>query len=291
MEERDWVILIKLYEEKSITKAAEALFISQPALTNRLQYIEERFKSQIVIRGKKGIYFTPEGEFLVLSAREMLQKIHFIEGTIQTIRNEVKGSLKIGASILFFRHQLPELLKQFIDMYPNVEFKISTNFSGKIIDHVHACDIDIGFVRGDYEWSGKQDLLFEENMYIVSRQNIKLEDLPAIPRIDYKSNSKSMRDSLDRWWKENFSLSPSVAVNVDKVDSCKELVLNGLGYAFLPEGMLLNTDEVNKIPMLDNSGKSLVRRTWMIYHHDNLKIALIKAFVEFVNKYYNRSCF
>lgn len=288
MGERDWVILIKLYEEKSITKAAEALFISQPALTSRLQCIEERFKTQIVVRGKKGVHFTPEGEFLVSCAREMLQKLHFIEGTIQTIRNEVKGTLKIGTSILFFRHQLPDIIKSFVLQYPNVDFKISTNLSGEIVDLVSTSDIDVGFIRGDHEWGDKKDLLFEENMYIVSRQDIELRDLPALPRIDYKSNNKSMRDSLDKWWKDNFSTTPVVAVTVDKVDSCKELVLKGLGYAFLPEGILSDDDQVKKIPMLEMNEKPLVRRTWMIYREDNLKIALVKTFIEFVNNYYKQ---
>ena len=284
MEERDWIILVKLFEEKSITKAAEALFISQPALTSRLQYIEDRFRAQIVVRSKKGIHFTPEGEFLVSCAKKMIQKMHFIEGTIQTIRNEVKGTLRIGTSILFFRHYLPDLLKQFMDLYPNVDFKITTNLSGKIVDLVYTGDVDIGFIRGDYEWPEKQDLLFEENMYIVSHQDFSLKDLPSMPRIDYRSNNKTMRDSLNKWWKENFFTAPFIAVEVDKVDSCKELVSKGLGYAFLPEGILYDTDQVNKIVMLDKCGKPLVRRTWMLYHEDNLKIALVKTFVEFVNK-------
>lgn len=286
MDERDWIILLKIYEEKSITRAAEALFISQPALTSRLQYIEERFKTQIVVRGKKGLHFTHEGEFLVSCAKEMVQKLHLIEGTIQTIRNEVKGTLKIGASILFFRHNLPNLIKQFLVLYPSVDFKITTNFSKNIVDSVNDSEIDIGFVRGDYEWLGEQNLLFEEDMYIVSRQEFKLKDLPSMPRIDYKSNNKSMRDSLDKWWKDNYFSPPSVAVQVDKVDSCKELVIRGLGYAFLPEGILHHTDRINKVPMIDKNGTPLVRRTWMLCRYDNLKIALVKTFVEFVKNFY-----
>lgn len=284
MEERDWEILLKLYEEKNITKAAEALFVSQPALTSRLQYIEERFKSQIVIRGKKGVCFTPEGEYLVGCARDMLQKMHFIEGTIQTLKNEVKGTLKIGASVLFIRHSLPEILKQFSVTYPSVEFKISTNLSNKVMELVHSNELDVGFVRGDYEWGGIQELLFEEKMYIVSRQEIKLEDLPDIPRVDYKGN-RSMRNSLAKWWKEAYLKPPLVGVEVDKVDSCKELVLNGLGYAFLPDGILDDNDDVHKILMLDKMGNPLLRRTWMCYKQDNMKIALTKTFVDFVKTY------
>lgn len=49
-----------------------------------------------------------------------------------------------------------------------------TNLSGKIVDLVYNHDIDVGFIRGEYGWSGKKDLLFEENMYIVSKQEIRL---------------------------------------------------------------------------------------------------------------------
>lgn len=281
MEERDWIILLALYEKKSITKAAEALFISQPSITSRLHYIEDRFDAQIVVRGKKGVYFTPEGTYLIECAKDMLKKMHIIEGTIQTMKNEVKGSLRLGASNFFTRHKLPELLHKFKEKYPGVEFKVVTNLSAKIVDLVYHHDIDVGFIRGEYSWAGKKDFLFEENMYIVSNREIKREHLPEMPRIDYISN-KAVRDLLDTWWKNNFSRPPYVGMEVDRVDSCKEMVMKGLGYAFLPDGILDETDHLNKTRMVDESGSPLVRRSWMFYHEDNLKIALVKTFVDFV---------
>lgn len=284
MEERDWVLLLNLYEQKSITKAAEVLFISQPTLTSRLQKIEKRFGAQIVIRGKKGVDFTPEGKYLVDCAEEMVQRMHVIEGTIQNIRHEIQGSIHIGASILFIRHKLPDLLKQFVKKYPNVEFKVTTNLSRKIFDLMNDNNLDIGFIRGDYDWPDKKDFLFADNMYIVSQQEFKLENLPDMMRIDYRSNNTG-KESLDKWWKDNFSRPPLIGMEVDKVDSCKEIVSKGLGYAFLPEGIWEETDKIYKIPMIDKTGKPLIRQTWMIYREDNLKIALVKAFIDFANSW------
>lgn len=283
MDERDWLILQTLYSEKSITKAAQALFISQPRLTIILQEIEDRFKSQIVIRGKKGVCFTPEGEYLVQCANEIMQKMHEIEGTIQTIRNEVKGSLKIGSSVLFVRHKLPNILIQFVKAHPNADFKVVTNLSKRITDMVYNNEIDIGFVRGEYDWQDCKDLLFEESMEIASKNKIRFEDLPSITRIDY-AGDKSIKDQLHQWWVDNFSSPPVVGMEVDKVDSCKEMVLKGFGYAFLPEGVWDDGDEIFRIPMVDKRGVPLVRRTWMLYRKENLKIALVKAFVDFVNQ-------
>jgi DNA-binding transcriptional LysR family regulator len=283
MEERDWYILLSLYEQKSITKTAEALFISQSTLTIRLQHIEDRFGTQIVVRGKKGVTFTPAGKYLLECAKEMLHKMHVIEGTIRTIENEVAGSLNIGASNFFARYKLPELLRQFKERYPRVEFKVVTNLSGKIVDLIYNHDIDVGFIRGEYSWPDKKYLLFVENMYVVSKQEINIECLPEMPRIDYISN-KTVQGSLNEWWKENFSQKPFIGMKVDRVDSCKEMVSKGLGYAFLPDGILDNTDKLFKIKMIDKDGKPVTRQTWLFYHEDNLKIELVKTFVEFVTQ-------
>ncbi|EGO62204.1 LysR family transcriptional regulator [Acetonema longum] len=281
MDERDWIILQTLHQKKNITRTAEALFISQPTLTSRLQQIEDRFDVQIVVRGKKGVYFTPEGAYLAECSKEMLQKMHTIEGTVRTLKNEVKGLLKLGASNFFTRHKLPELLRRFQERYPEVEFKVVTNLSGRIVDLVYNHDIDVGFIRGEYGWSDKKELLFEENMYIVSAWKISCEQLPEKPRIDYISN-KAVRDVLDNWWKDNFHRPPHIGMNVDRIDSCKEMVLKNLGYAFLPSGILDAEDQVYKIQMFDRAGMPLVRRTWMFYYEDKLQIALIKTFVDFV---------
>lgn len=187
-------------------------------------------------------------------------------------------------SVLLFchKHQLPELLRQFIQLYPNVEFNVSTLLSGKIVELMNDNDLDVGFIRGEHDWSDKKDLLFEEKMFIASKQKFMFEDLPNMFRVEYTSD-KASRDEYNKWWKENFSQEPVIGMEVDKVDSCKEMVLKGLGYAFLPDGILADGDDIYKIPMIDKEGQRLVRRTWMIYHEDNLKIALVKTFVDFVN--------
>ncbi|MBU2700419.1 DNA-binding transcriptional LysR family regulator [Sporomusaceae bacterium BoRhaA] len=74
------------------------LYISQPTLTGRLQQIEELFGVQIVIRSKRGVSFTPEGTYLVECARKMLHEMHGIKETLQAMKQEVAGTLRIAAS-------------------------------------------------------------------------------------------------------------------------------------------------------------------------------------------------
>ena len=101
MEDRDWQILQELHRTKNITKAAQLLYMSQPALTARLQNIETEFNVRVVTRSTKGIKFTPEGEYLAHQAEEILQQLHSIKNQVQEMNNEIAGTIDIGASNYF----------------------------------------------------------------------------------------------------------------------------------------------------------------------------------------------
>jgi len=98
MDDRDWLILQVLYREKNITKAAKELFISQPALTHRLQQMEKEFHVQIVNRGRRGVQFTPQGEYLVKCAEEMLLTLQKIKENVLNMDDQLTGTLRLGVS-------------------------------------------------------------------------------------------------------------------------------------------------------------------------------------------------
>ncbi|MEK5521627.1 LysR family transcriptional regulator [Heyndrickxia sporothermodurans] len=281
MDDRDWLILQTLYHEKNITKAAKELYISQPALTNRLQQIEKEFGVQIVNRGRRGVQFTPQGEYLAKSAYEILISIRKIKENVRNMENYVTGTLRIGVTNFFAYHKLPELLKLFKDQYPNIEFKISTGFSGDIANLVSNEDIHIGFVRGDYGWKEKKHLLFEEKICIVSKEKIDIERLPQLPRIDYRTDHL-LKTLVDHWWGENYSKPPLISIEVDKAETCKEMVINGLGYAILPSMILDDIDGLYKSEIRTKNNEAILRKTWMFYHEESLKLSMVKAFVTFI---------
>jgi DNA-binding transcriptional LysR family regulator len=87
---------------------------------------------------------------------------------------------------------------------------------------------------------------------------------------------------LDKWWNENFSVPPHIGMEVDKVDTCKEMVAKGLGYAFLPGMILSNDQDLQRCEMLYKSGNPLIRRTWMYHHKEAMDLKLVNVFFEFI---------
>ena len=284
MESWDWKILQVLYEQKSITKTAQTLFTSQPALTARLQQIEKEFGIKIVHRSSKGVQFTPQGEYLANSATQVLHNLQRIREQVANLSDSVSGVLRIGASSYFTMYSLPPLLRQFKQLHPAVEFKVLTAWSREIYNRVHNQEVHLGFVSSDYGWSDCRQLLFEESIYIASADAISLENLPALPRIDYQSDGL-IKAMIDGWWRENFSVPPHVTMEVDKLATCKEMVKHGLGYAVMPSRILNDTPQLRRILLTDRTGQPILRKSWLIYQQESLEIKALAAFADFVETY------
>ncbi|MCX7781136.1 MAG: LysR family transcriptional regulator [Negativicutes bacterium] len=280
MDERDWLIFHVLYEKRNITKTGQALYISQPALTTRLRQIEEELGAKLVYRSGKGIHFTPQGEYLARHAREMLNRIQEIKDQISNLHEGVRGTLRIAATHYMTKYKLPRLLRLFKDKYPQVAFKVTTVWSKEVLHLVNTQEAHIGFVRGEYPLPDEKKLLFEDTMCIASTEPLKIEDLPKLPRISYRTDD-SVQVLTDHWWRETFSEPPFISMEVDRLDTCRDMVLNGHGYAIMPSVILRNVDGVHTITIRDKNNQPIIRRTWMIYQKELLNINVVNAFVEF----------
>src|SRR5690625_896058 len=233
MDEQDWLLLRTLYYEGTITKAAQKMYISQPALTYRIKQIEKKFSTKIVIRGKKGVIFTEEGEYLLKYAEKMIRELRNTKDILRNMQGNIQGVLRLGVSSNYAFYKLPKLLEGFLNKYPNVEVKLTTGWSSNILNLIQSEDIHIAIVRGEHNWPGKNLVLAEEPLYIASKEKVSLEDLPKLNFIQYETDF-SLKNTFDHWWQSTFTTPPKIGMIVDRIETCKELVKRGLGYTMLP---------------------------------------------------------
>jgi DNA-binding transcriptional LysR family regulator len=289
MDYRDWEILKVLYQQKNLTKTARLLFLTQPALTTRLKHMQEELGVKIVTRESRGVHFTPQGEYLVHCAEEALAHYQRVKENVQNMSHnesdKVVGTLKLGVSNFFANYALPHVLKLFKMQYPHVEFKVITGWSRDVTQLIHNKDVHIGFVRGDYGWRGLSKLqLFEETICIASKDEMDIMDLPHLPKIEYRGDYL-LKSVVDHWWAENYAQAPFISIEVDQVVTCKEMVINGLGYGILSSRALTGIEDLYKIHLKDQEGNPILRRTWMYYHKESLEWNVVKAFVNFIENF------
>ncbi|NSL52201.1 LysR family transcriptional regulator [Calidifontibacillus erzurumensis] len=282
MDEKDWNILQTLYEERNITKAAQRLYISQPALSYRIQALEKEFNTTIISRGQKGVEFTIQGEYLVKYSKEMLMQLRKAKEYVANLENTIKGTLRLGASGMFARYELPFLLKNFLYRYPNVDINLKTGWSSEINQMLHREEVHIGIVRGDYNWQGKKVLFREEHICVASINQIDFDELPSLSRINYQTDP-SLKNQIDNWWQETYKVPPKISMEVDRIDTCKQMVLNGLGYAIFPSICVKKDEPLFTAPIMKD-GKPLVRNTWIMYRENTLQLAYVRAFIDFLHE-------
>lgn len=280
MEDRDWVIIKMLHEYKNITKAAQALFISQPSLTARIRQIEEELGVKMIYRGSRGIHFTPEGDYLADCAQNMLANIRQIKEQVINMGKDVKGTLRVGASNYLSKYKIPRLLGLFKERYPNVEVNVVTAWSRDICGLLNNQDVHVGFARSDFGWRGEKYILYEEPICIASKQAINMADLPLLPRVDYHTDD-SFKMLIDAWWRDNYSQPPTIGMTVSYLDICKSMVINGLGYAIVPSNLLDGTEAIHKIYIKDITDKLILRQTWMLYQKEIVDLKMVRLFLEF----------
>lgn len=284
MNEKDWRILSTLFEEKNITKTSKLLYISQPALTYRIKELEKEFNMKIITRGNRGVDFTPRGEFLAKYAQSMLSLLQKTKEQLVNMKEGISGTLRLAVSGMFARYELPTLLKEFLNIYPDVEINLKTGWSSEVYHMLQKEEAHLGIIRGNYDWPGDKILFKEEKICIVSNTEIDVVHLPSLPRINYQTDM-SLKNTIDIWWNQTYTVPPKITMETDRSDTCKQMVLNGLGYSILPEICIQKEEPLYTIPLTTKNHSYITRNTWLIYHDTSLELKHVKAFIDFLIEY------
>lgn len=280
-------ILKILAEEGNMRKAAERLFLSQPALSQRLQSIEKDWGTQLFLRSQKGLTPTPSGELVIQYANEMATRREEVYEQLQSLTQKVHGTLKIACASIVGHTWLPQVLKEFVQKYPDAKISLMTGWSSEIVKALYDGEAHIGIVRGHSDWKGRKTHLFRDTMYLVDKEIKSLDEVfeTERPFIQFKSDSNYYQE-IQQWWQRQFSSSPKHQITVDQIETCKQMALNGIGYAILPSITLTGEEDVNRINLVSDDEKfALTRDTWLIGYDSSFELRQVAAFVEIVQQH------
>ncbi|CEA02350.1 LysR family transcriptional regulator [Lysinibacillus sp. BF-4] len=276
-----------LAEERNMRKAAERLFLTQPALSQRLKTLEKEWGAQLFIRSQKGLMPTPAGELVIAHANEVLEQREQIFETIQGLTTKVNGTLKIACASIIGQNWLPKVLKEYVSQFPDAKISLMTGWSSEIVRALYDGEAHVGIVRGQVDWKGPKVHLFRDTLYLVDRELETLEDVLQTQRpfIQFKSDSNYYQE-IQQWWQHQFSSNPHRQILVDQIETCKQMAMNGIGYAILPSITLNGEENVNKIPLINNDRElGLTRDTWLIGYESAFELRQVQAFSEVVQNH------
>lgn len=206
----------------SISKAAEELLISQPAVTWQIKSLEDQLGLTLFIRTKKGVILTDEGKVLFDYVKTGVESFSNGENALTNLKNLDYGIIRIGASTTVSKHVLMPYLARFHEEYPNIEIKIVNTLTENLLKDLRNGNLDILLLNLPMKEAKDlnitkvldvQDIFVgNKKYYDLTKGSINLKELNNYPLI-FQKNPSNTREYLDSYLKENkTSLQPKMEV-------------------------------------------------------------------------------
>ncbi len=228
----------------SLTKAAEELYISQPAVSQAIKQLEMQLSTPLFTRTHRGMELTAQGgERIYQDVEQALRLLDGAEERLAALRNKATGTLRIGASETIFEYILSETIVAYHKAFPQVKIELITDVSPKIIEMLKTDRCDVGFlnlpVAEDEGITLGDPIRILNDVFVagdafseLKGAKLKLWDLQQYPLLLLGKQTVA-RNAFDNFCRSlGATLQP--AVEVDSWDFMKRLVTEGMGIGCLP---------------------------------------------------------
>jgi len=282
----------------SFTKAAEALLMTQPAVTFQVKQLEEHFNTRLFERGHGRIALTPAGQVALEYAERILSLSAELDLRLKEMTGEIAGPLLVGASTTIAEFLLPQVLGHFKSKYPRVQPRLIVANSETVENRVAEHTMDIGFIESA---SHREDLgidvCCEDELQAVCAPSHPLARLKnAAPRqiLQYpfisRESGSGTREVIDEYLKKA-GIAPeslNVVMELGSPEALKGLVATGLGFTILSTATVAKETRLGQLARIPLAPR-LLRKLSVVYPKERFRSRLIDTFVQFAKSRLGRA--
>ncbi len=278
-------IFLKIVQTQSVTKAAEELHLTQPAVSIQLKNFQEQFDIPLTeVIGRK-IYITAFGREVAESVENILEQVQAINFKTMAYRGQLSGRLTIS-TVSTGKYILPYFLSSFLTMHPGIELMMDVTNKNKVVDSLNSNEVDFALVSVLPKTIQTDQLnILQNKLFFVGKTKIHLEkeqslkdffkNLPLIYREQGSGTRKIMENFIER-----NDIRVTKKMELTSNEAVKQAILAGFGYSIMPligiKRELLN-NELHIIPL---PGLPIIS-TWQLIwlkgkKHGPISLSLIK---------------
>jgi len=277
----------------SFTKAAEALFMTQPAVTFQIRQLEEQVNTRLFDRTHGRITLTAAGQMALDYAERILGMSAELDTRLKEISGHVAGPLLIGASTTIAEFLLPQILGEFKARYPAVVPRLFVANSEAVQDRVAERALDLGFIEGDSHLpSLVTDVCCDDELQVVCAPAHPLAKLKSAtpkaltehPYISREPGSGT-REVIDHYL-QKAGVSPDamqVVMELGSPEALKGLVATGLGFAIMSRATVAKETQLGQLVQVPLAPR-LNRHLSVVYPKERFHSRLVSGFVQFAKE-------
>jgi DNA-binding transcriptional LysR family regulator len=268
---------VQVAQHRSFSKAAEALFLTQPSVTARIQSLERDLGEPLFERNGRGVRLTEMGQTFLPFARRALKALQEGRDAIEGLRNLDIGTLKLGSALTVSTYVLPKILKKYCSTYPGVEVSVHTGRSEQVLQMVLSDDVHCALERTVHHPEIATIPLYEDDVVLVAAPEHRfaktatatIEDVgrEALILFDKGSSYNALIQGVFR----QHGIVPKTLMEMDTIEATKKMVEEGLGIALLPTVSTEREVELGRLCPIAVSNASMPRRQISLIFRKNRK--------------------
>jgi DNA-binding transcriptional LysR family regulator len=271
----------------SVSRAAEALFITQPTLTARLHGLERELGTSLFLRTPHGMRLTDAGRAWIPFAERALRALFDGRDALQQVLSASAGHLMIAAAPAVSTYVLPELLEQFVAVHPRVEVSVRTGHSEDVVDLVLRDEVQIGLGRSIRHPDLELRPFHTEELVLVCAPDHGFSKRPDVPMAEVARQKLIMFDRASSYYEitQGAFLSAGVKLRgmmeLDSIEAAKKMVERGLGVALLPSSAVAREVAAKTLRVVKMSDAPPMHNTIVAYRRRDAgePIGIVAAFL------------
>ncbi|MCB5534917.1 LysR family transcriptional regulator [Dorea longicatena] len=302
----------EVYKERSFTKAAQNLYISQPSLSARIKKIEEIIGEPLFDRSTTPLQLTEVGKVYIEAAEEITQIEQRVENYINDLAGLKTGNLAVGASTLFAAYVVPSLITQFNQKFPDVHIQLIEGNTAELEEMLGSNALD--FVIDNYHYDSilyNKELYCEENillavpkhfavneelgMYQLSYKNIKNKNYlnqkyPAVPlgkfadlpfiMLTQGNDTRTRGDRLCR----NVGFKPNIVLEFNQQSTAYMASSTQLGATFISDILVSQLPTFENLVYYKLDGEEAKRKVFFYYKTHKYKTRVMEEFIRMMHE-------
>ena len=231
-------VLLKVSQTKSITKAAEELHLSQPAVSIQLKNLQDQFEIPLTeVVGRK-LYMTDFGNEIVLAAENILNEVYAINYKTLIYKGQLAGKLKLSV-VSTGKYVIPFFLAGFLNKHQGIELEMDVTNKSKVLESLINNNVDFALVSvlPENHSYGKVELM-KNKLYLIGNAEKKYElkntkeIFKNIPLI-YRENGSGTRLVMERYFQKH-NIKVVKKMELTSNEAVKQAVIAGLGCSVMP---------------------------------------------------------
>ena len=272
----------------NVSRAAEAIYVSQPTLTARLHALETELGERLFVRTRQGMRLTDAGRTFLPYAERATQAVREGRDAIAELNSASAGHLVIASAPAVSTYVLPPLLERFAAAHPRVEVAVRTGHSEEVLQMVLKSEVQLGLGRElrhhDIElipfYEEELGLMVAPGHHFAERRSVTMADLAAEQLILFDRTSSYYE--LTQASFASAGLTPRSMFELDNIEATKKMVERKLGVALLPRTAVsveVAADTLRRVPISD--ALPMRRRLVAMRRHDHgPPSGVVKAFLD-----------